>query len=178
MTDQGSPQDRGLEDIARCTDCPDPEELAHAEADLRTAMARVRAALGTFDAAQHEAWASYAVTIDRALVHLEAELNVSQAQLGVLQAATSDDLKATMARARTSWSAMNDDLRLQAHLAELDARDRVDQAGSTLHQAVESIGQRAAHDLDAVRREAERALGGLRHALGGLRGGVGGDTEG
>lgn len=96
----------------------------------------------------------------------------------MLQAATSDDLKATMARARTSWSAMNDDLRLQAHLAELDARDRVDQAGSTLHQAVESIGQRAAHDLDAVRREAERALGGLRHALGGLRGGVGGDTEG
>lgn len=168
----------GLEEIARCTDCPDPAELARADADLRVAMARVRRALGEFDAAEHEAWVAYAATVDRAIVHLEAELNVSEVQLGVLQATTSDDLKATMARARTSWSAMSDDLRVQAHLAELEARDRVDQASHVLHQTVEAIGGRAAHDLDALRHEAERAVGALRHALGGLRGGAGGDAEG
>ena len=37
----------GLEDIARDTDCPDARELASADADLRSAMARVRVALGT-----------------------------------------------------------------------------------------------------------------------------------
>jgi hypothetical protein len=167
----------GLEDIARSTDCPDASELAQADADLRSAMARVRRALGEFDAAEHEAWTTYAVTVDRALVHLEAELNVSQAQLGVRQATTSDDLKATMDRARTSWSAMNDDLRLQAHLGELDARDKVDQATGVLHQAVEAVGQRAAHDLEAVRREADKAVGALRHALGGLLGSSGDDAE-
>ncbi len=43
----------GLEEIARCTDCPDPAELARADADLRVAMARVRrrdgAAVWIFD---------------------------------------------------------------------------------------------------------------------------------
>ena len=167
-----------LEEIPRGTDCPDPTELARADADLRSAMARVREALGEFDAAQHAAWATYAVTVDRAIVHLEAELNVCQAQLGVRQATTTDDLKATVARARTSWTAMGDDLRVQAHLAELDARDKVEAANAALHHAVEAIGHRAGHDLDAVRHEADKALGALRHALGGLRGGTGGTTEG
>lgn len=167
-----------LEAIARSTDCPDAGELARADADLRSAMSRVPQALGEFDAAQHAAWASYASTVDRALVHLEAELNVCEAQLGVRQATTSDDLHATVARARTSWSAMGDDLRVQAHLAELDARDQVEAAGAALGHAVEAIGRRAGHDLDAVRHEAERALGALRHALGGLRGGAGGNAEG
>lgn len=157
-----------LERAASGTPCPDAAALAVADGQLRTAMAHVRASLGTFDEAEHDAWATYARTVDRALVHLEAELNVSEAELGVRQADNPDELRATLDRARESWLAIGDDLRLQAHLAQLDARDRIDEATSGLQRLIGDLSRRAAHDLDAARHEAGRVLGELLRAVPGL----------
>lgn len=160
---------RLLQDAASPTPCPDAAELAAADVDLRNAMSRLRAALGTFDDAEDAAWTTYARTVDRAIVHLEAELNVSEAELGVSQALDIDDLRATLERARASWVAMGEDLRLQAHLAQLDARDRIDDASSGLQRLLGDLTRRAVQDLDAVRAEAARILGDLRQSIPGLR---------
>jgi hypothetical protein len=178
MTNPTEPGGGGLRAAAQATPCPDPDRLVAAHDDLRSSMAHLRAALGEFDRAEHDAWTDYARTVDRAIVHLEAELEVSGAQLAVLQATTSDDLAATVHRARTSVSAITDEARVQAHLADLEVRDRVEEASSALHRTVERVGSQAAHDLEAVRTEAVKALDGVRHALGGLLGGRRGPTEG
>ena len=79
------------------------------------------------------------------------------------------DLRATLERARASWVAMGEDLRLQAHLAQLDARDRIDDASSGLQRLLGDLTRRAVQDLDAVRAEAARILGDLRQSIPGLR---------
>jgi hypothetical protein len=163
-----------LRDAARGTPCPDADRLASAHGELRVAMADVRGALGEFDRVEHEAWAAYARTVDRAIVHLEAELEMSTAQLAVLQATSSDDLAATVRRAGTSLAAMTDEARVQRHLAELEVRDHVDHATSALHRTIEGVTSQAGHDLEVLRTEAGRALDGIRHAFGGLRPGASG----
>jgi hypothetical protein len=145
MTNPTEPGAGGLRAAAGSTPCPDPDRLVAAHDDLRTSMTEVRAALGEFDRVEHEAWATYARTVDRAIVHLEAELEVSNAQLAVLQATSHDDLTETVHRARTSVSALVDEAKLQAHLAELEVREHL--------------------DLEAVRGEVSKALDGIRHAL-------------
>lgn len=157
----------------------EPEEIA----DLRSAATRVRELVASYEREQDAAWQAYAHSIDRALVHLEIELEVSAAHLAVLRAESADDLSRTLERARTSWSALGDELRLQAHLGELDARDVVgatyERAGQDLAHAGAAIQSTldalvhlpatAAHDLAPVRERAAGGVAQLRSALFGLR---------
>ena len=160
------------------TDAPttEPDLLDAAQARLRAAATEVRGALVGFEGAEEEAWRSYARNVGRALAQLEDELDVARAELTAARAESGEELAESLRRARSSWATINDEMRLQAHLGELQVRDLYRRADEDLHQAgaliqtnLEALGHDAAGELAAAREQTSKALGKLRSAIFGLR---------
>jgi Mg2+ and Co2+ transporter CorA len=150
--------------------------LDGAQQELRKATAAMRRALAEFDDADGDAMAAYARNVRAALSQLEDELDVSGAELSAQLAESREQLGESLHAARSSWAAINDEMKLQAHLAQMEARDLYRRADEDLHQAgaiistsLEELGQTTTESLDTVRSQANKAIGQLRSAIYGLR---------
>jgi uncharacterized phage infection (PIP) family protein YhgE len=151
-------------------------DLEAAQQELRSATGAMRQALAAFDDADVAALQAYARNVRAALSQLEDELDVSGAELTAALADSREQLGESLQAARSSWSAINDEMKLQAHLAQMEARDLYRRADEDLHQAgaiisssLEELGQTTADGLDSVRGQATKAIGQLRSAIYGLR---------
>lgn len=147
-----------------------------AQERLREAATDLRSALVGFEGAEKVAWRSYARNVGRALAQLDDELDVARAELTAASAASGEELAESLRRARSSWATISDEMRLQAHLGEMQVRDLYRRADEDLHQAgaliqanLDSLGHDAADELAAVREQTSKALGKLRSAIFGLR---------
>src|SRR4051812_13861352 len=119
--------------------------------EVRTASTYLRAALDDLHTSEDVAWRSYADEVDRALVHLDVELQVAAARLRAERAESRDELSVALHEAAESWRSRRDDARVQARLLEMERRD---------------AGRSAVEELHRARTEVERALSGLSHDLG------------
>lgn len=154
----------------------DDQALATADRELRDAARAMRAALAHFGDAEHEAMRAYAHNVKRALAQLEEELDVSATELATVRAHSEAEMAESLSKAKASWSALTEDMRLQAHLGEMEVRDLYRRADEDLHQAgaiissnLDSIGRAGGHELEVVRAQASKAIGKLRSAMFGLR---------
>lgn len=155
---------------------PDTGAIDAAQARLREAATDLRSALVGFEGAEEAAWRSYARNVGRALAQLDDELDVARAELVAASAESGEQLAESLRSARSSWATISDEMRLQAHLGEMQVRDLYRRADEDLHQAgaliqanLDSLGQDAADELATVREQTSKALGKLRSAIFGLR---------
>lgn len=155
---------------------PDAQALAAADQGLRDAARSMREALAHFGDAEHEAMRSYARNVKQALAQLEEELDVSASELATVRAGSEAEMTESLTKAKASWSALTEDMRLQAHLGEMEVRDLYRRADEDLHQAgaiiasnLDSLGRAGGHELEVVRAQASKAIGKLRSAMFGLR---------
>lgn len=119
--------------------------------DAETASSALRAAIRELHQADDEAWQHYATAVEAATLRFDAMLGMAAAKLRAERATSQHALEDVLEDVATSWRARADEIRVQTHLGEMDARD----AGL--------------HTLDDL----ERAEHGLRRALVLLRTGVG-----
>lgn len=136
--------------------------------DVESASVALRDALGELHAADEAAWQRYAQDLESATLRFDAALVMAAATLRAEQAASKPDLEETLDTVSRSWRGQADEIRLQTHLGEMDARD----AGLHAIDDLEAAGHRVAQVLTTLRTDAGESLGSLRHAAGDAIGGI------
>ena len=136
-------------------------DLDAAQQELRSATGAMRQALAAFDDADVAALQAYARNVRAALSQLEDELDVSGAELTAALAESREQLGESLQAARSSWSAINDEMKLQAHLASLDAKDALGRVESRFGELRGKAGVAA----DAILHELSEGMGELAMTL-------------
>lgn len=131
------------------------EAVEHASEALRHAVAELHQA-------DDVAWQRYADHLERATLRFDAAIAMAAATLRAERAAAKPDLVDALEAVTRQWRARADEIRVQTHLGELDARD----AGHHALADLEAAGHRLADVLATVRGEAGASLTGLRSAAG------------
>ncbi len=101
-----------------------PDKVAKATEDLRGAATTLRDAVYELHTDEDEAWDRYRREIDDALAHMDAQLDVSTAQIKAARAETREDLADALHQAAEAPREILEQLRVQTHLGAMDARDR------------------------------------------------------
>ena len=136
---------------------PDPavrDEVADRADAVTTASGALRDALDEVHRAEDEAWRRYAADLDAATRRLDAALSVASSRLRVDKAETHEELEDALEELATTWRTRADEIRVQTHLGELDARD----AGLHALDDLEAAGHRIAEALTGLRDDAGDSL--------------------
>lgn len=153
-----------------------PEGLASANQGLRDAAATLRASLADYKSSRDDALKHYSEDVDAALSHMNVGIDVANAQLTAARAQTREDLATALHQADESRKALADQVKVQAHLGAMEARERSEEVAKGLSD----VGHRLEAALQAVRDDTTKAwndlwsdtteaIGHLRRALYGGR---------
>ena len=149
--------------------------LAEAKAALQRAASALHEANRELHEHEDEAWLEYASEADAAVARMEAELEMSAAKLRAERAGSTAELRAALDEAATTWRSRADEIRVQTHLGEMDARDaglvaldRLEAAGHRLATFTDTIGHTGHEITDVVRTGARTVLEDVRAAMSGI----------
>lgn len=151
----------------------EPEKTAalvsEAAGAVRLAEVGLREALATIGVDSDPAWRRFASMADWAMIEMEIELTVAAASLMADRADTRHEVHGALSKATDAVRAALDELRLHAHLGQLDLQE----AAARRAAAIDAALHTAAAIVSSAEHEAGSSLGDLRHtavgALDGLR---------
>lgn len=130
--------------------------------DVEAASAALRRAITALHEADDEAWKRYASDIHHATLRFDAAISMAAASLRAERAASKPALDDALESVAQRVRARADEIRLQTHLGELEARD----AGLHATEDLEAAGHRVATVIRTLRDDAGASLAGLRTAAG------------
>ncbi len=149
-----------------------PDKVAKATEDLRDAASVLRDAVSELHNDEDEAWERYRGEIDDALAHMDAQLDVSTAQIKAARAETREDLADALHQAAEAPRELLEQLRVQSHLGAMDARDRVQSLmddvtglGKHLETVVDSVLNDSKKTVKDLTNDANEAIAHLRKGL-------------
>lgn len=138
------------------------EQVSDRTEDVESASAALRRAIAELHDADDVAWKRYASDIHHATLRFDAAVAMAAANLRAERAASKPELEDALEAVATSWRARADEIRVQTHLGEMDARD----AGLHAVEDLEEAGRHVAEVLSTLRTDAGASLAGLRTAAG------------
>ncbi len=142
-------------------DGADPDvraEIAGRAGAVESASEALRTALEELHQAEDEAWRRYAADLEEATLRLDATLAVASSRLRAEKADTHEELEDALEELATTWRSRADEIRVQTHLGDLDARD----AGLHLLSDLDAAGHRITETLAALRDDANHSVGSIR----------------
>jgi hypothetical protein len=169
------------QELTKVDDVSGADEGARAEVAQRTetveqASAALRRALQELREADDAAWKRYATEVEHATLRFDAALGIAAATLRAERAASKPELADALDSVVRSWRARADELRLQAHLGEMEAHDAglhavdvLEAAGDQVASVLVTVRDDTGQSLDALRTAGGRAIDGLGRALQNLR---------
>lgn len=128
---------------------------------VESASGALRAALDELHQAEDEAWRRYAAELEEATLRLDAALSVASSRLRAEKADSHEELEGALEELATTWRSRADEIRVQTHLGDLDARD----AGLHVLDDLDAAGHRITDTLAAVRSDAGHSFGALRERV-------------
>lgn len=151
------------------------EKVSRTGADGEAATAALRDAIRELHRSDDEAWRRYAVDLEEATRRFDATVGVAAARLRAERAASKEDLGAVLDEVVVSWRSRADEMRVRAHVGQMDARDLVSDTVAELDLATQRLGAviallrgSAGDTLTSLRREATDALDDAGRILRGL----------
>jgi hypothetical protein len=146
-------------------------DFASVVAELRDDRDAAAAAMRKIGAAAGEEWQKVTVQASRAFQRLESELEAVRADFAAEVAEDADAFKVATQRQLDSWRGHVEQLRLQAKLAEMDARDaladlerayeaalpHLEQAKESADESVKALRERGRGVTDELRSAARAA---------------------
>ncbi|MEO6989198.1 MAG: hypothetical protein ABI239_11185 [Aquihabitans sp.] len=120
-------------------------QVSNSTADVESASSALRRVIGDLHETQGAAWKRYAADLEQATNRLDAQLAMASARLRAEQAKSKPEIKDALTQLADVWRTRADEIRVHAHLGEMDARD---------------VGMRGLEELDnATHRVTELATG-------------------
>ena len=152
------------------------EQVSRSGAQAEAAAASLREALVELHRSDDEAWKRYAVDLEEATRRFETTVGLASARLRAERAASKSDLSTALDEVVQSWRSRADELRVRAHVGQMDVRDLAEQAATDLEQASQRIGtvlsrlrSDVSESLSSLRGEARAAFDEAADILEGLR---------
>ncbi|CAN5433150.1 hypothetical protein BH10ACT1_BH10ACT1_22770 [soil metagenome] len=143
-------------------DAPTKVDVSIKTEDAESASAALRRAIAVLHEADDAAWKRYATDLEHATLRFDAALGMAAANLRTERAASKPELEQALEAVARSWRTRADEIRVQTHLGELEARD----AGLHTVEDLERAGHKVASVLEVLRSDAAASLGSLREAAG------------
>ncbi len=134
------------------------DEVSARTCTVESASVALRDAVRDLHQAEDQAWKRYADDVEHATLVLDSTLGVASARLRAERAATKNDLGRALETATETWKTRADEIRVQTHLGELDARDQ----GLHALDDLEVAGRRISAVLSTLRSDASASLKDLR----------------
>lgn len=117
---------------------------------LETATIALRRAVADLHRDEDEAWQRYAADLERATLRLDAQLGMASARLRAERAASKPEIHDVLTEVAEGWRARADEIRVQTHLGEMNARDAGLRGLDDLDQATQRVSELATSVLDDV----------------------------
>ncbi len=160
------------------------DEVARRTVVVETASVALRAAVRELHEAEDEAWKHYAGELEAATLRFDSALGTASARLRAERAASKPELEQALQSLADSWRARADEIRVQTHLGQLDARDAglhaiddLDQSAHRVGQVLTSLRSDAGQSLASLQGQTRHALDEIGHVLRDLRPAKPGPTE-
>ena len=146
---------------------------------MESASVALREAVGELHQAEDDAWRRYARDVEHATLGLDSALGMASARLRAERAATKKEIGHALQTAAQTWRARADEVRVQTHLGEMEARDQglhaladLELAGHRITEVINSVRADTGESLTALRASAQHGideLGRVLHDLGSRR---------
>ena len=141
------------------------EQVSRSGAAVEEATASLREALAELHRSDDEAWRRYAVDMEEAARRFDTTVGLAAARLRAERAASAEDLGEVLDGVVDSWRSRADELRVRAHVGQMDLRDRLEETVEELDQAAQRMGTVLARlrsgvgeTLSSLRHETEHAF--------------------
>ena len=141
------------------------DEVSRSGVAVEEATASLREALAELHRSDDEAWRRYALDMEDATRRFDTTVGLAAARLRAERAASAEDLGVVLDSVVDSWRSRADELRVRAHVGQMDLRDRLDETVAELDAAVQRLGGVLARlrgdvgeTLASLRHETEQAL--------------------
>jgi len=164
-----------VDDVSGASE-PIKTEVSGRTEDVETASVALRHAIKELHEADDAAWKRYATDLDHATLRFDAALAMAAASLRAERSASKPDLHNALDSVARTWRGRADQLRLQTHLGEMDARDATEHvtddleaAGHQVTMVMDTLKTDAGQTIETLRSAAGRAIDGLSLALQDLR---------
>lgn len=151
------------------------DKVSQTGAEAESATAALREALKELHRSDDEAWRRYAVDLEEATRRFDTTVGVAAARLRAERAASKEDLGSVLDDVMASWRSRADEMRVRAHVGQMDARDLVSDTVSELDLVTQRLGvvltrlrAEVGSTLDSMRREVTAALDDAARILRGL----------
>ena len=148
----------GAEDEVRGKVSRTAEAVHDASGDLRDAVSALHEA-------RDEAWKRYAAEVQEATIRFDAAMDLAAARLRAERAESREELADDLRDLASTWRGWADELRVQAHLGGMEARqfgsgavDRLTEVGNRLGDLAASLGHAAGDSLSELRERATMAV--------------------
>jgi hypothetical protein len=141
-----------------------PEGVAAADLNLRTAAKLLGDAVAELHESENEAWRTYSADVADSVARVNAELEMSLAQVKAAGSDNRADLAEALREADEARRTFLDNLLLQTHLATMNAQDRTKQVTDT----VNVIGERIERMVGMVLEESATTVKDLAGDVGEL----------
>lgn len=149
-----------------------PEALDAAGEGLRQAASAFQKSLAEYKTSRDEALKRYSEEVDAALAHMNVGMEVATAQLKASRAETREELADALRQADESRKALTDQVKVQAHLGLMEARERsegmTDRLGEIAHRidaVLSSVRDDSTKAFKDLWSDTGEAIGNLRQAL-------------
>lgn len=140
-------------------------KVARTGADAEVATAALRDAIAELHRSDDEAWRRYAIDLEEATRRFDTTVGLATARLRAERATSKDDLGIVVDDVMATWRSRADELRVQAHIGQMDVRDFVtgtvdelDLAGQRLGAVVALLRSGVGETLSSLRDEVTDAL--------------------
>jgi small-conductance mechanosensitive channel len=136
-------------------------EVSRTVDGTQSANDALRQAIQELHKSEEKAWERYAADLEQATVRFDSALDVAATRLRAEKAETSRELEDALEQMSASLRARADQMRVQGHLAEMEARDV---ASRTLDE-LDGLGRRVTATLGSLRGDAGQSFESLKGAV-------------
>jgi len=140
-------------------------EVARTGVEAGEATSALRNAIRELHKSDDAAWRRYAIDLDDATRRFDTSLGLAAARLRAEQAASKVEIKNAIDEVAGSWRSLADEIRVQAHIGTMDAKDRGAETVSDLERASHRMGalllrlrDEVGESIGHMRDEAKEAL--------------------
>jgi hypothetical protein len=137
------------------------QKVSASGADAEAATAALREAIRELHRSDDEAWRRYAVDLEEATRRFDTTVGIAAARLRAERAASKEDLGSVVDDVMETWRARADELRVRAHVGQMDVRDLVSDTAAELDLASQRLGAVVVR----LRSEVGESLTLLRHEV-------------
>lgn len=154
---------------ARPTSLRLPEAIATADLNLRAAAKLLADAVAELHESENEAWRAYSAEVADSVARVNAELEMSLAQVKAAGSDNRADLAEALREVDEARRTFLDNLRVQAHLATLEAQDRTKQVTESFNGMGERIERMVGMVLEESATTVKDLAGDVGDLIGNMR---------